>query len=365
MRVAILGGGQLARMLALSAHRLGIEPVVLDPKPDAPASPVAHQVLGALDDPGAWPSLLHCDVATAELDHAPPSALEWLSRHIPVRPTPRAFAIAGDRLREKRLFRELGIETAPFAAIDGPEDLVPALEGIGLPAVLKTRHAGYDGRGQRVIREPGQALPAWQSLGGAPALLEGLVPFSRELSLLAVRGLDGDTRFWTPSENVHARGILRRSSPLELPCDHPLPSAARRAVGAVLSALDYVGVLAIEFFEREGRLIANELAPRVHNSGHWTEVGAETSQFENHLRAIVGWPLGGTAPLAPTTMINLIGELPPLESLLSLPGAQLQLYGKAPARDRKLGHLNLRGERAGQLASGLARLQGDPDARVE
>ncbi len=341
MKVAILGGGQLARMLAMSAHRLGIEPIVVDPKPDAPATRVAHHVLASLDDPAGWQQVAHCDVATAELDHAPPSALDWLSEHMAVRPGPDAFRLAGDRLREKRLFNELGIETAPFWPVDSEEDLVRGLREIGLPAVLKTRQEGYDGKGQRILRKAADARRAWREVGGVPAVLEGFVPFARELSILAVRSARGELRFWSPVENHHEDGILRSSRPVEIDVEDPIQVAGRRAVAALATALDYVGVLTVEFFEVEGRLVANEMACRVHNSGHWTEEGAETSQFENHLRAITGLRLGGTRTLGPTAMLNLIGARPHRDALLSVPGGRLHLYGKSPAPGRKLGHLTL------------------------
>jgi len=355
MRVAILGGGQLARMLSVAAHRLGIEPWVVDPQPHPPASPMAHRVVGELDAPVSWQAIAHCDVATAELDHAPAQALAWLAARMPVRPPPRAFAVAGDRLAEKHFFRQLGIETPRFEPVGSLDALVAALSRVGLPAVLKRRHEGYDGRGQRVVRRPEEAEAAWRSLGGGPAILEALVPFDRELSMLAVRGLDGEVRFWSPVENHHEAGILRRSRPLEPHEAAHVEPAARRMVGAVLDALDYVGVLAVEFFEVEGRLVANEIACRVHNSGHWTEEGAETGQFENHLRAIVGWPLGDTRLLGPTAMVNLIGLDASREAWLRVPGARLHLYGKRPAPGRKLGHVTVRAATREALDAALAR----------
>ncbi len=356
MKVAILGGGQLARMMAMSGHRLGVETWVVDPKPDAPAAAVAHHVLGALDDPESWRAIADCEVATAELDHAPPEALTWLARRMPVRPGADAFAVAGDRLREKLLFRELGIATTAFAPVGSRGELEHAISQVGVPAVLKTRHEGYDGRGQRMIRAPEEASQAWQELGGEPSLLEGLVPFDREVSILAVRGPDGEVRFWSPVANHHEGGILRHSRPLAPGAEPDLEQAGQQAVAKVLEALDYVGVLAVEFFEVGGELMANEFACRVHNSGHWTEEGAETSQFENHVRAILGLPLGSTGWLGPTAMVNLIGSLPPREALLSLPNARVHLYGKTPAPGRKLGHVTLRASDDEGLDAALARL---------
>ncbi len=354
MRVAILGGGQLARMLAIAAHRIGIEPWVVDPSPEAPAAPVAHHVLGDLDDPRSWEAIAHCDVATAEIDHAPGAALSWLADRMPVRPGLRAFSVAGDRLAEKRLFGELGIDTAPWARAGSVEDLRSALRRIGLPAVLKLRREGYDGRGQRVIRSAEEAPAAWQSLGGRPAIVEGLVDFDREVSMLAARGADGEVRFWSPVENHHEGGILRRSRPLAPEESGSCEPAARRFVSSILDSLDYVGVIAVEFFELGGRLVANELACRVHNSGHWTEEGAETSQFENHLRAITGRPLGSTRLLGPTAMVNLVGVEASPENWHAVSGARLHWYGKRPAPGRKVGHVTLRAATSEDLDMTLA-----------
>jgi 5-(carboxyamino)imidazole ribonucleotide synthase len=340
--VALLGGGQLARMLSMAAHRLGIDPWVIDPKPDAPAAAVAHHVLGAIDDPESLRAIGACDALTAESDHVPVAVLERIARQVPVRPHPAAFAVAGDRLLEKRLFRGLGLATAPWARVDAARDLEGAMAAVGLPALLKTRHHGYDGKGQIRVASPHAARGALRALNGAPAILEGVVPFRREISILAVRGLDGEVRFWSPVENHHENGILRHSRPLDGDAARALERQGRPAVAAILDALDYVGVLAVEFFEVDGRLVANEIACRVHNSGHWTEEGASTSQFENHLRAVLGLPLGDTSTLGPTAMLNLIGDVPDPAKLLALPGARIHLYGKAPAPGRKLGHLTLR-----------------------
>jgi 5-(carboxyamino)imidazole ribonucleotide synthase len=354
VKVAILGGGQLARMLAMSAHRIGMEPWVVDPAPDAPAAPVARHVVADLDDPRAWRAVSHCHVATAELDHAPLRALAWLEKRMPVRPSPRAFATAGDRLLEKRLFRKLGIETPRFLPVDSDEALLRALPEIGLPAVLKCRREGYDGKGQQRIQRPEQALPAWRRLGGRPAVLEAQVPFSREVSFLAVRGSDGEVRFWNPVENHHRDGILRWSRPLRRGESVWLERAGERAVRLLLETLGYVGVLAVEFFEVGERLLANEIACRVHNSGHWTQEGAETGQFENHLRALAGWPLGGTALLGPTALVNLIGDAPSPSHWLGVPEGHLHLYGKSPAPGRKLGHVTLRARSDAELDAALS-----------
>ncbi len=353
MKVAILGGGQLARMLSMAAHRLGMEPFVIDPKPDAPAAAVAHHVLASLDDPAGWKAVAHCDVATAELDHVPPRALDWLGLHMPVHPCPSAFGLVGDRLREKRLLAELGIETAPFRPVDSLEDLLHGIDEVGLPAVLKTRFEGYDGKGQHLLRSVEDARRAWQEVDGTPAILEGWIPFDREVSMLGVRSMGGELRFWAPVENRHESGILRVSRPLEMDPDDPIQEQGRRALASVADALRCVGVLTVEFFEVDGRLLVNELACRVHNSGHWTEEGAETSQFENHLLAITGLPLGSTRSTGPTAMVNLIGDLPGRASLLSVPGARVHLYGKTPAPGRKLGHVTLRASEPAALERAL------------
>jgi len=278
---------------------------------------------------------------------------------MPVRPGPRAFAAAGDRLLEKRLFRHLGIPTAPFAAVDSLEGLRAAIEAIGLPAVLKVRREGYDGKGQRVLRRADDAAEAWRALGERPAILEGFVPFSRELSILAVRGVSGEVRFWSPVENHHEAGILRHSRPLAPGEAGALESAGRRIAASLLDALDYVGVLTVELFEVEGRLVANEIACRVHNSGHWTEEGAEISQFENHLRAIAGWSLGRTHLLGPTALVNVIGEPAHAQPWLAVPGARVHLYGKRAAPGRKLGHVTVRADSREALRRALARGAGE------
>jgi len=358
MRLAILGGGQLARMLSIAARRLDVEPWVVTPDPRAPAAPFARLVVGPLDDPWSWVSVSLCDAATAELDHAPPAALSWLGEWMPTRPGTAAVAIAGDRLREKRFFRELGIPTAPFAPVDTLAGLDRAVRRVGLPALLKTRCGGYDGLGQALVREAGEAQAAWRALDERPALLEGVVPFSREISVLAVRGQDGEVRFWSPVENHHEGGILRTSRALEPGEDAELERRGQQAVRTILSALDYVGVLAVELFDVGGELWANEMACRVHNSGHWTDVGAATSQFENHVRAVLGLPLGDTSSRGPAAMVNLVGTLPPPADLAAVPGAHVHLYDKAPRPGRKLGHVSVRAESGAELAAALRRLCG-------
>lgn len=338
--VGIVGGGQLARMLALAGYPLGLRCVVLDPASDACAGQVAPQVHGEYDDLEALDELARrSDVVTFDFENVPAAALAHLADEVPVHPCPAALACAQDRLAEKTLFNQLGIGTAPYATVDSREQLGAAVATIGLPAVLKTRRLGYDGKGQQVLRSAADLDAAWDALGGVPLILEGFVDFTRELSILAVRSLSGEEAFYPLTENRHAGGILRLS---RAPCADPaLQAAAQDCARAVVERLDYVGVLAIEFFDCGGRLIANEMAPRVHNSGHWTIEGARTSQFENHLRAICGLPLGSTAALGPVAMLNFIGRLPPREAFLAHPDVHWHDYGKVPRHGRKVGHATL------------------------
>jgi 5-(carboxyamino)imidazole ribonucleotide synthase len=313
--VGVIGGGQLGRMLALAGIPLGLSFRFLDPSPDAPAGAVGELLVGPYDDPELLDRLADgADVVTYEFENVPVEA----ARRAGALPDARALEDSQDRLLEKRLFRRLGIPTAPI------DDEVTTF-----PALLKTRRLGYDGKGQRPVEtrpgpDPGQVL-------------EGLVPFDRELSLLAVRGRDGDTRFWPLVENVHEGGILRAS---RAPAAGAPQARAEEYGRRLLDELGYVGVLALELFDVGGELVANELAPRVHNTGHWTIEGSATSQFENHLRAILGLPLGPT-DARPSLMLNLIGVTPDAADVLGVPGAHLHLYGKEPRPGRKLGHVTL------------------------
>jgi 5-(carboxyamino)imidazole ribonucleotide synthase len=273
-----------------------------------------------------------------------------------VRPPVRALEIGQERLAEKQLFDGLGIEVAPYAAVDTLEGLEAAAQVIGLPVVAKTRRFGYDGKGQAVIREPREIEEAWIHLGGRPLLVERLVRFTREVSILAVRAPNGALATYPLVENHHAQGILRLSLAPAPGTSPALEAEARRIAEQVAEALDHVGVLAVELFEVDGRLLANELAPRVHNSGHWTIEGAETSQFENHVRAVLGLPLGSVRATRPTAMVNLISELPATEALLAVPGAHVHLYGKAPKPGRKLGHVTVVADDARTLVDRLEML---------
>jgi 5-(carboxyamino)imidazole ribonucleotide synthase len=311
---------------------------------------------GAYEDP----ELLRRFVAglslvTYEFENVPVATARWLAQRIPVFPPPEALEVAQDRLHEKLLFQRLGIPTPPFLPVDSRQQLLPALDQVGYPAFLKTRRFGYDGKGQFLVRDRDDGIRAWDMLGGVSLLLEGFVAFQRELSILAVRDRSGATAFYPLVENHHREAMLRLSlAPAGTP---ELQALAEDYARRVLEKVDYVGVLAIEFFHRDGELLANEMAPRVHNSGHWTIEGAETSQFENHLRAVLGLPLGSTAARGFSAMVNLIGTLPDPASVLAVPGTHLHLYGKAPRPGRKLGHVTVCAADEHLVRERLARLQ--------
>lgn len=340
--VGILGGGQLGRMTALAGVPLGLRFRFLEPKSPSPVDPVGEVIRGEYADPGALDRFADgLTVATYEFENVPVAAAERLGRHGPVHPAPAALEMAQDRLREKDGFTRLGVPTNPYRAVETRTELEAALEELGMPAMLKTRRMGYDGKGQARILGPDDVDDAWEKVGGVPLLLESFVDFRRELSLVAARGLDGTFASYPLVENVHTRGILHRTTAPAPGLDPAVQQAAEKYVAGLMEELGYVGVMAVEFFQVEDGLLANEMAPRVHNSGHWTQDGAVTSQFENHLRAILGLPLGSTAPRKVTVMLNLLGELPPLDMVLREPRAHLHLYGKAPRPGRKIGHVNV------------------------
>jgi 5-(carboxyamino)imidazole ribonucleotide synthase len=354
MLVAVVGGGQLGRMLALAGIPLGHRFRVLDPAPDSPAGQVCEQVVGAYDDPDALARLAEgADVVTYEFENVPVAAVAALAERVPVRPPPAALEATQDRLTEKRMLHDLGIGTAPFAAFGDEATLAAARAEIGDgDAVLKTRRMGYDGKGQVMLRAGEPSGGVWADLGppGGSYLLEGFVAFRRELSIVAARDLRGRTVHYPLAENVHRDGILRTSrAPADVAPD--LEAEARRIVDLVLHRLEHVGVLAIELFETADGLLANEVAPRVHNSGHWTIEGAETSQFENHVRAVTGMPLGPTDPIGHSAMVNLIGEVPDPREVAAIPGAHLHLYGKESRLGRKLGHVTVRSASAERTES--------------
>jgi 5-(carboxyamino)imidazole ribonucleotide synthase len=342
--IGILGGGQLGRMLALAGYPLGLRFRFFDPVAgEAPVDALAERVRGAYLDATVLESFAAgLDAVTFEFENVPVVAARQLAARVPVFPPPQALEVAQDRLVEKSFFRDQGIPTPPFVAVNAREELAGAIAQIGLPAMLKTRRMGYDGKGQALLRAPEDVELAWEALQGQDLILEGFVAFDREVSILAVRSKTGEVAYYPLVQNRHREGILRRSIAPAPDTTPELQALAQNYAARVLAALDYVGVLAIELFQVGETLIANEMAPRVHNSGHWTIEGAETSQFENHLRAVVGLPLGSTAPHGLSAMLNLIGEVPDATAILAVPGAHLHLYDKAPRPGRKLGHVTLR-----------------------
>jgi 5-(carboxyamino)imidazole ribonucleotide synthase len=357
VRVGILGAGQLGRMLALAGYHLGFQFRFLDPSPESPAFQLGEKIVAAYDDMDALDRLAQgCDVVTYEFENVPVSSARYLQQRVPVYPPPGALEAAQDRLTEKTLFQNLNIPVPPFLPVDSYVDLRSAVDRIGLPCILKTRRMGYDGKGQKTLLEESDIAPAWQQLGGRPLILEGFVPYERELSVLAVRGLQGETVVYPLVENHHAGGILRLSL---APASHltaDLQAQAQAYGQRVLEALNYAGVLAIELFQFAGQLLANEMAPRVHNSGHWTIEGAVTSQFENHLRAITGCALGSAEMTGYAAMLNLIGTMPAPQEILQHPGAHLHVYSKKPRPGRKIGHVTIVDDDLDNLKSRLERL---------
>ena len=358
--VGILGGGQLARMLALSGAPLGLRLLVMDTVADACAGQFAPLLVGDYRDEAALAQFAgKVDVATFDFENVPAESAEWLAARVPVFPSPRALAVAQDRLAEKTLFRELGIPVPEFAAVSDRAGLDAALAAVGTPCILKTRRLGYDGKGQFRIRSLADANAAWEALGAQAGkvglIVEAFVPFERELSVVAVRGRDGEFRTWPLTWNWHVDGVLSASlAPARV--EPALADTAIAHARRLAERLDYVGVFALELFCRDGVLLANELAPRVHNSGHWTLEGAETSQFQNHLRAVLGLPLGSTAMLGHACMLNWIGAMPEAGPVLAEPGGHWHDYGKEPRAGRKVGHATVRADNALELAAALERI---------
>ncbi|MDV2451315.1 5-(carboxyamino)imidazole ribonucleotide synthase [Xanthomonas hortorum] len=355
--VGILGGGQLARMLVLAGAPLGLRFAVFDPSADACAGQVAPLQVGAFDQTAALAAFAaQVDVITFDFENVPAASAQQLAAQVPVFPSAAALAVAQDRLSEKTLFRELGIPVPEFAAIDDRAGLDAALVRIGTPCMLKTRRFGYDGKGQFRIRTLADADAAWDALGAQAAnvglIVEAFVPFQREVSVVAVRGRDGEFRAWPLTENWHVDGVLSASlAPASV--DAELQAAAEAHARAIAERLDYVGVFALELFVRDGQLLANEMAPRVHNSGHWTIEGAETSQFENHVRAVLGLPLGSTAMRGHACMLNWLGTMPDAAAFLAVPGGHWHDYGKQSRAGRKVGHATLRADTPPLLARAL------------
>jgi 5-(carboxyamino)imidazole ribonucleotide synthase len=341
--IGILGGGQLGRMLAVAASRLGLKAHIFDPAPAAPAKEVADRATTApYDDPAALQVFAQSvDVITYEFENIPTEALDCLEAHCTIRPGRLALATSQDRLTEKDFLNGLGLSTAPYRDIKSQDDLVTAMHAMGQKAILKTRRFGYDGKGQIRLEATANLNDAFEQLKGAPAILEGFVDFTHEVSVIAARGATGDIACFDPGENVHREGILRTTRvPASL-------SAAQRTdavlmAAKILNALDYVGVLGVELFVTPTGLVVNEIAPRVHNSGHWTQNGCLVDQFEQHIRAVAGWPLGDGSRHTDIEMENLIGDdLDRLDDLTRDPNVALHLYGKSQVKPgRKMGHLN-------------------------
>ncbi len=354
MKIGILGGGQLARMIALAGYPLGLQFIILDPSKDAGATGLGEHLHGNYDDPALLAELADkADVVTYEFENVPAEVAKFLADHTQVHPQPDALAIAQDRLTEKNFFHRLHIPTAPFAAVESLQDLQRVMQEIGYPAILKSRRMGYDGKGQVVLTSADQLAAAWTSMQNAPSIVEGFVSFQREVSVIAARRPSGEIAFYPLSENTHSGGILRVS---QCCLNDAMQTQAQDYVTRLLEAIDYVGVIALELFDVDGKLLANEFAPRVHNSGHWTIEGAETSQFENHLRAILDLPLGTTAARGHAAMVNFVGGLAESEKVLALQNTHLHLYDKVPRKGRKVAHATVRADEAGRFSDALHKL---------
>jgi len=355
--IGILGGGQLGYMLALAGYPLGLHFRFLDPSPEAPVGRIAQRVTADYTDHAALEKFSSgLELVTYEFENVPVEAAKFLAQRVPVYPPPAALEAAQDRLSEKTLFQKLGISTTEFLPVSKSAEFEGAVKQLGLPAVLKTSRMGYDGKGQWILRTSEDVSKAKSELPKVLLILERFVSFTRELSILAIRSREGETAFYPLVENHHRGGILRLSLAPAPQLDSRIQHAAEDIARRVLESLQYAGVLAIEFFEHEGRLLANEMAPRVHNSGHWTIEGAITSQFENHLRAVLGLPLGSTGAAGHCAMVNLIGDLPEPSEILTVPDAHLHLYGKVARPGRKLGHVTLRAASPERLALRLSEL---------
>jgi 5-(carboxyamino)imidazole ribonucleotide synthase len=359
-RIGVLGGGQLGRMLALAGIPLGFRFVFLDPAPDACAATVGKLLQAGFSDEKAARNLAEkVDVATFDFENVPESTARAFQEICPLYPEPGALGAGQDRVSENELFARLGIRVPPWCKVSSRIDLLDGLDAHSYPAVLKTRRLGYDGKGQAVLRDSEDLERAWQKLGDYPLILESFVPFEAECSLIAVRNRSGDVRTWPLTRNVHSNGILKLSLPGVF--DEALQVSAEEKMRAMLEHFDYTGVLTMEFFLYEGELLVNEFAPREHNSGHWTIDGATCSQFENHVRAIAGLPLGSTQMTGHSLMFNWIGELPDRTEAMSVPGLHWHDYGKEPRPGRKIGHATLLADSKEELRTNaelLARIAG-------
>jgi len=343
--IGILGGGQLGRMLALAAARLGFDVAILERDADSPAGRSAtHLIVGGYDDEAALAKLAELtDVVTYEFENVPAASVEWLAaRGVDVAPGPRALAVAQDRVNEKTFLNGRGVATVAFAAADGATAAIEAVERIGAPALMKTRREGYDGKGQKWVEHAADAGRIFEALGSVPVIVEAPADFVRELSIIAARSRDGAIAVYPLGENHHENGVLRRTiAPAQ--ASQGLKDQAEKIARQVLDGLQYVGVIGIELFEmKDGRLLVNEIAPRVHNTGHWTQDGCEVDQFEQHIRAVAGWPLGPTEARSRVEMLNLLGEeANQWRKLAAEPDTRIHLYGKRDAKPgRKMGHVN-------------------------
>ncbi len=356
MRVGVVGGGQLGRMLGLAGLPLGLDFVFLDPSPEAPAAAVGEHIVAAFDQPAAIADLAAgCDVITYEFENVDVDCLLAAAGDTPVYPPPGALATAQDRRNEKMAFEAAGIPVAPWRTVDSREDLEAACRDIGLPLIAKTRRLGYDGKGQHRILEDADMPAAWEALAGVPLLAERLVAFEREVSVIGSRDADGALVCYPLTGNVHRHGILHTSCAPA--ADAGLQALAETHLRALVERLDYRGTIAVEFFVAGGRLLGNEFAPRVHNSGHWTIEGAACSQFENHLRAVCGLPAGDCRARGHTGMLNLIGTMPAAAAILAVPDAHLHDYCKSPRPGRKLGHVTVVADSPQERDRRLARLE--------
>lgn len=355
MKIGIIGAGQLGQMLAQAGISLGMRFSFVDPSQNACAATLGKHFCSAYDDKRVLAELAkEVDLVTFEFENVPPESIDFLSQIVPVYPSVDSLKIARDRWKEKKLFKLLDIPTPLFANIESQNDLEQAILSIGFPAVLKTRTLGYDGKGQKILKSPNDILNAFLDLGSVPCILEQFIDFDGEVSLIAVRNQQHQVKFYPLSLNHHQHGILQLAVASD---QHPLQSLAENYVKRLLEKLDYIGVLAFEFFETKGGLMANEIAPRVHNSGHWTIEGNVTSQFENHLRAIANLPLGSTKKRGYSAMINFIGSIPPISQLLAIENCHLHDYGKAFKVGRKVGHVTLNASTMDELKSLISDVQ--------